>query len=625
MTDNTGSIEYVNPKFTDVTGYSAEEALGQNPRILKSGYTCRKDYESLWATILAGHIWRGTLQNKAKDGHLFWEDAQIAPVRDHDGDITHFVAIKEDITERVETQERMQAANKALRESEDNLRRVFSTIQDGIFVIKNNLFTLVNESFASMVGLTPDAMIGSDWTEFLHEDDLPDLLKFRKGLKGQLTGHEVRLRQQDGGVRHVELWAALATGFAKGADTIGTVKDLTEKRQADAEKMEFEVRLNHANKMEAIGTLAGGIAHDFNNILGAISGFAHLALQSAPADSPLAEDIGDILQASDRAVGLIRQILNFSRRADVDEQPVNVTEIVEEAIQLLRASIPKTIRLTSYTDSRPKMVLANPSQIHQVILNLCTNAASAIEDNSGDIRVQLNEIEINNEQDIVRAGLPQGSYAKLVVSDTGTGVDDDTLPRLFEPYFTTKAEGQGTGMGLAVVHGIIQSCGGSIHVGKAANGDTAFSVLLPLIEAEQQAAKITPGALPLGQGRILWIDDERAITRIAKRVLGQLGYTVETADSAAAALEILHDRLMEFDLIITDQSMPGMTGMELAVEVLGKRPDLPIILCSGFAGKLSEEDTKEAGIAEFIWKPFIPSELANIVYEVLQKQENQKT
>ena len=393
---------------------------------------------------------------------------------------------------------------------------------------------------------------------------------------------------------------------------IHVARDIT-----DQKKMEEELFQSH--KMEAIGTLAGGIAHDFNNILSAIIGFTELARLGLDPDSHPAADLAMVLQASKRATGLVSQILAFSRKGNQRREALQPHLIVKEALKLIRASLPTTIEIREDIDPESGAILANPTSIHQIIINLCTNALQAMEDETGILKVTLTRRTLNTDELLGHPGIAPGPFLELSVSDTGCGMDQETQKRIFEPYFTTKEVGKGSGLGLAVVLGIVQDYGGMIRVESQPGQGATFHVYFPAILEESGKAESTEGAQPLpgGTEKILTVDDESAIVSLHKAALSRLGYEVTTMTNSQEALSAFKKNPDAFDLLITDQTMPFLSGAKLAREVMAIRPDLPIILCTGYSTVLSEEQALAIGIKKYLFKPVDYRDLARQVRTIL--------
>jgi PAS domain S-box-containing protein len=393
---------------------------------------------------------------------------------------------------------------------------------------------------------------------------------------------------------------------------VEVIRDITDqKRLAD--------QLLQAQKMEAIGTLAGGIAHDFNNILTAILGYAELSKFDIDPASDLSSNLTEIISASRRAGDLIRQILTFSRKAEFKKQPLQIQSVVKEALKLLRGTIPSTIDIRPEIAGDCGAILADVTQIHQVIMNLCTNAYHAMQQHGGILIVRAQNTVINGDTSEPPAGLAPGNYVRLAVSDTGHGMDEATLDRVFDPYFTTKKQGEGTGLGLATVHGIVKNHGGVISVKSTVNEGTTFDIYFPQVEAAFSAALTgwgETGAISC-QARILLVDDEEMLIRLGKSILKKLGHTVTAFSNSQDALDCFRQDPQAFDLLLTDQMMPGLTGLELAQQCLTLRPDLPIILATGYSESTSKEQALAQGISAILWKPVTINTMAETIQQAL--------
>ena len=398
----------------------------------------------------------------------------------------------------------------------------------------------------------------------------------------------------------------------------GVAEDMTEQRRVEETLAKTERQFRQSSRMEAIGTLAGGIAHDFNNILTAILGYTELGLASVQRGSRTQRNLQEILTAGHRAKHLVQQILDFSRQSGQGKKPTPIHMVVREALKLLRATIPSTVEIHQLLKTE-STILADPTQLHQVVVILCTNAEYAMRETGGILEITLQDVEVTNDLAQTVAGLQIGPHVRLTVQDSGTGMSSDVLERMFDPFFTTKPIGEGSGMGLAVAHGIITNYGGAIVVDSLGGKGTKIDVYLPTIPTQEWEALVEQGAIPVGKETILFVDDEETIVHLGKELLSQLGYTVEIQTSSLKALNIFRDDPQRFDLVITDQTMPGLTGEGLSRELLRIRPDLPIILCTGYSHIISAEKAKALGIQAYLMKPLAIRDLAPIVRHVLDK------
>ncbi len=389
------------------------------------------------------------------------------------------------------------------------------------------------------------------------------------------------------------------------------------------EKWQLEKRLAQAQKMESIGTLAGGIAHDFNNILSAVIGYTELSLIDIPKGSALQNNLQQVLKAGGRAKDLVRQILTFSRQRENELVPVKVSLIVNEALKLLRASLPTTIKMRHHIKSY-LAVLTDPTNIHQVLMNLCTNASFAMQEEGGVLEVSLSDVDLDADFAKQHPDVKPGKFIRLIVSDTGYGMSPEVSERIFDPFFTTKKMGQGTGMGLSVVHGIVKSHGGTIIVESSPGKGSAFSVFLPAIESEITDQADQAQLVITGNERILFVDDEDFQADIGKRMLERLGYRVTAKTNSVEALDLFRQTPDEFDLVITDMTMPNMTGDVLARKLISIRPDIPIIVCTGYSARINPDIIKEIGIKEMAMKPVVMKDIAQMIHRVLSREADRR-
>lgn len=413
-----------------------------------------------------------------------------------------------------------------------------------------------------------------------------------------------------------ELWVQINAAVITWEDrpaTINFLRDITE-------QMHLEQHLQQSQKMESIGTLAGGIAHDFNNILGIIIGNAELALNNIPRENKAQSNLEEIRTASLRARDVVKQLLSFARKTDLEKKPIIIAPIIKETLKLLRSSVPTSIDIRQNISKDIDTIMADPTQIHQIILNLCTNAVHAMPD-GGILEVALKNMELDEAMAARYADLKPGLYVNLIVNDTGHGIPEEEMDRIFDPYFTTKEVGKGTGMGLAFVHGIVKSHEGWLSVESEPGKGTIFSIFFQAVEKEAVIETETAEEVPTGNERILFVDDMESMVFIGQNRLEKLGYRVETRMNPVEALELFRADPHRFDLVITDMAMPRMTGDRLVKEMLKIRPDLPTILCTGFSEKIDEIKAKEIGICEYIEKPLTMIDLAKAVRKVLDENK----
>ncbi len=393
--------------------------------------------------------------------------------------------------------------------------------------------------------------------------------------------------------------------------------------ESETERLALERHLRLSQKMEAIGTLASGIAHDFNNILGAVVGYTELALLHASNEAKVRQYLNLVLTAGERAKDLVQQILSFGQQGEEERKPIQIEQILKEVLKFLRASLPATIEIRRSIGSDIGNILADPVQIHQVLMNLCTNAHHAMMERGGVLEISLAPESLGEDCAAIHPDLKSGPYVKLSVKDTGHGMDGETLARIFDPYFTTKEKGVGTGLGLAVVHGIVQKHGGAITVQSALGEGSTFNLYFPVIQKEAISEARAPADLPTGKERILFVDDDQVLVEIGRQMLESLGYCVETRSSSVDALSLFRSNPHAFDLVVTDLTMPNMTGDKLAVELMRIRKDIPVVLCTGYSENMMEHRVKAIGVKTIVLKPILMASLATAVRAALEDREHE--
>ena len=516
--------------------------------------------------------------------------------------------------------EQISQRNNELRESEQRFRALVDQAADSFFLHDmNGRIIDANQRVCDTLGYTREELLSMTVEDIDTEADNAAYKEqyWKKMTPGSPVTFEGLHLRKDGTSFPVEIRAGLMK-IGNQQVILSLARDLSERIKAEKDKRQLETQLQQAQKMESIGTLAAGIAHDFNNILSPIYGYVELAQLKVRDNPELSEYLNEVRSAAHRAKELVKQILTFSRQDSEKFSPVDVHVIIKEALKLLRASIPTTIEIRQQIDPKCGYVMANPTQIHQVLMNLCTNAYHAMRETGGFLGVTLKPVEISSGDFVKNINLRPGSYLLLEVSDTGSGMDKETMSRIFEPYFTTKAQGEGTGMGLSVVHGIVKSHGGNVTVYSEPGIGTTFHVYLPLMERAESAEEQPPaGSMPTGSERIMLVDDEISVAKVEKDMLENLGYNVTSFTSPYQALEHFREQPEAYDLVITDMTMPKITGDKLATEIMTIRPDIPVILCTGFSELINKEDALKIGIRKFITKPIIIRNFAQTLREVL--------
>ena len=606
--DLAGNFTFFNDSIQKILGYGRDELIGMNNRQYTDEENARKLYQAFNKVFTTG---RPTKEFDwkiiRKDGSERYVEASVSVLQDARGGPVGFRGIVRDITERKEAEE-------ALRDSKEKYRLLVDNAHDGIFIAQNGLIKFQNPKAQEILGCSAHELPETPFIDLVHPEDrrlLPKKRESRHKGEGIPSTYSVRITKKSG----EELWVqinAVDIKWEREAATLNFVRDITiEKR--------LEAQLLQAQKMEAIGTLAGGIAHDFNNILSSVIGYTELALEEVSKGGLLHSNLQEVLKAGRRARDLVRQILAFSRQSDQELKPLEISPIIKETLKLLRASLPSTINIKQHMGANLGTVMTDPTQVNQILMNLCTNAAHAMEKNGGTLEVNLEKVGNGTDVGVRFPGLSPGPYVKLTVSDNGHGMAPEVKERIFDPYFTTKEKGEGTGLGLAMVHGIVKSHGGTITVYSEPEMGATFHVYLPIKETETDQATGSEEIIPTGSERILFVDDEQPIVDIAKQMVEQLGYSMVTRTSSLEALELFRAKPDEFDLVITDMTMPNMTGEELANELMFIRPDIPIILCTGFSRSVTEKKAKAMGIQAFILKPILRQELAETIRRVLDE------
>jgi PAS domain S-box-containing protein len=531
------------------------------------------------------------------------------------------LAITIDDTER-------KRADDALRFSEERFRSAMEHSPIGMAIASlEGRWIEVNPALCRIVGYTREEMLTRDFQSLTHPDDLEVTLEYAR----QMLAREIETYQMEKRYLHKDghvVWGQLNVSLLWDSDGkprhfVSQIQDISGRKLAEEARKSLEIQLHQAQKMESLGTLAGGIAHDFNNILGAILGNVELAGLDAGAHPVIQESLVAIGKAAHRARDLVRQILAFSRQQTPELRPVKLTTVVGEATRLLRATLPATLEIRTHVDTRCPHIQADPTQLHQIIMNLGINAWHAMVDGMGAIDISIKNLEVDVALSATHADLKPGPYLCLSVADNGKGMDKATLGRIFDPFFTTKAPGEGTGLGLAVAHGIMKSHFGAIRVESQPGKGTTFFLYFPVrkvtVEAVTlEAVEATPAEVSAGEGQhIVYVDDEAPLVRLVTILLKQLGYRVSGFTNAVEALAAFRAEPGQFSLLITDLSMPGMSGLEMASEVHRLRPELRTVVVSGYVTDELLKQARACGVSEIIQKPYTFQEMSESIHRLL--------
>ncbi len=547
----------------------------------------------------------------------FFDDEELRLLDEVTADIGFALAVNRLEAER-------QQAGLSLVQSEERFSQVFKNSPIPITIVRmdDGSFIDANERFLSTSGFTRAEVVGHSALELnLYPDpSRREFIMEQLHQHGHLYGHEQLFRTKSGQIRHHVLWLdVMSLGGERCLLVIAL--DITEQKQAEQQQKELEEQLRQAQKLESLGTLAGGIAHDFNNILGAIISYAELAKMDRLDDAELQDNLGEVLKASKRATNLVRQILSFSRQQTLERKHLQLTPVIKEVLKLLRATLPATINLQQSIEGDLPNVLADPTQIHQIVMNLCTNAAHAMRGKQGELRVKLEALQLATGQPKPHAELREGAYVRLTISDTGHGMNEATLKRIFEPFFTTKGPGEGTGLGLSVVHGIVKEHDGVITVQSEPGRGTTFAIYLPAQHTAETKEAKAETEIPQGNGeRIIFVDDEAALGEVAQKMLRRLGYEPFVYSNSEAAWLAIQQKPADYDLVISDLTMPVLTGADLAKKVLNLRPELPVILTSGASGTWTSAEVQKIGIRELVAKPLNFKTLALVIHSALRER-----
>lgn len=616
LLSSTGNILTWNKVAEEIFGIAAQDVIGQeitNWHLFhEDGSVYNKNDLPFIKSLYTGVPFKDQIMMLHKTPNdPRWVSINTNPLFRNEEDKPYAVVISiSDITDKNEIETE-------IRKSETRFRELAELLPEAVFEADMELNLLfVNQRAFSMFGYSiQDFNEGLNGIEMLVPEDRKRAKdNFIKRLQGEIPGAtEYRAIKKDGTIFPVLFHASPIIENEKVIGLRGVIIDITNTKL-------MERRLVESQKMESIGTLAGGIAHDFNNILSPIILHSEMTKDDLPEDDPLQVSIKEIYKASIRARDLVRQILTFARKGSEEKILLSASRIVKDTIKFLRSTIPATIEIEYDNRANNDTVLADPIQLNQVVMNLCTNAAYAMRKNGGLIEVILDNREITAEDINALINLKPGKYLELTVKDSGIGIPQKLLNKIFEPYFTTKDPAEGTGLGLAIIHGIVKNSGGSVYVDSKKNEGTTFRVYLPLIDKEASEIFDQKADSPMGTERILLVDDQEAGLIAMQKTLENLGYKVISSTSSLEAFDIFRSDPEAIDLLITDMTMPGMTGKDLIGVIRKIRTGLPTILYTGFSDQINEDEASNYGIDAFIMKPIVSSEIANTIRKVLNKR-----
>ncbi len=608
--DEDGCFIEVNQSWLSCLGYTKQEVIGKycgDFLSLESRERFKENFAKFKAT---GEIEGVEFTLVRKDGSMVAAAFNGTIGTDSKGQFQQTYCVFQDITSQKQTEALVLA-------TEQRHRKILMAAMDGFWIFdRQGRILEVNQTYCQMSGYTEQELLTKNVADLEAKKTPEEILAYVDEIlqQGEVC-FETQHKKKDGSRIDVEMRVQYSP--LQDELFVAFLRDVTDRKIAEQQRESLQKQLQQAQRLEAIGVLAGGIAHDFNNILGVMIGFTDMVLDDIPQDSQIRTDLEKVLRAGYRGKDLVGQILSFSRPCQEERINLQMRSIIKEVLKMLRASLPSTIKIKQKIDANCGLVEADPSQIHQIFMNLCTNAYHAMEDSGGVLTVEMRPA-LNLPASLQRkAQATESRFVELIVSDTGVGIPADIIEQIFDPFFTTKEKGKGTGMGLSIAFGIVQKYDGMITLESTVGRGTTFHVFLPESHRQEIDLPLVEEGSSFGSGHILFVDDEHLLVEMAKQIFERLGYTVCALTDSRKALEVFSASPDDFDLVITDQTMPDITGLDLARAMLRIRPTLPIILCTGYSTHVNEEVARKHGIRSFLYKPIIKDKLARLIKEIL--------
>ncbi|MCP4159038.1 MAG: PAS domain S-box protein, partial [Deltaproteobacteria bacterium] len=602
--DCDGKILFANKKYHQMLGYEGQSLIGQSVIDIQSPGPLRDELPGYLEMLIKDKplptVYYGT--NLTKQGEERSIEVAWNYQKDTEENVTGFISVLTDITERKKTGKELRLKDYII----DSASSIIATCDfDGIL-------TFINPLFFKKTGYNPEEVIGKHFPQIWSIGECYEEIMNMLSKKGKWEG-ELKINKKDGS--KIDVQVSAATIFDENQNPIGLMSssiDITERKN-------LEEQLRQAHKMESIGTLAGGVAHDFNNLLYMIMGNTELALEDIPEWNPVHKNLKEVKSATLRAAGIVKQLLNFSRKTDQDLKPIGAVTVIKDALKFLRSTISSTVKFKLNLPDTDIPMQGDPVQINQIMMNLCTNASQVMQDTGGTIKIDVETVMLNEEDCDDCTNLSAGNHIKITVKDSGPGIAPDIIDKIFDPYFTTKGLAEASGMGLAVVHGIVKNHDGVISVDSNPGQGACFEILLPVIDELPEPEIEVKEYISHGSESILFVDDEESIANMTGKTLERLGYQVETQLNPVKALELFKLKPESFDLVITDMAMPQMTGVNFAEKLKEIQPDIPVIICTGHSAVIDEEKAKLLELDGFVMKPVSKSKIAKAIRDVLDK------